>query len=285
MQVTSDGSYAAFTATSRITGYDSHGVEEMYRYNASTGGLVCVSCVPTGDKPTGPVFGSENGLFITTDGRTFFSTADALSPDDTNEAQDVYEYVGGRPQLITQGTGEVTEALCPQCGLGQFSAAGLIGVSADGQDVYFGTYDVLTPQDHNGGNLKIYDARTNGGFNFEPPPPPCEAADECHGNAAGPPPPLAKGTTVDLGDQGNIQDPGKAQRCAKKARAAQRASKHATALRRRATGVQALQRKARQATLAAKRLRKRASQCGGRHQKKRKRSQHKRKHVKRGASK
>ena len=38
------------------------------------------------------------------DGRAFFATSDALVPQDTNGAVDVYEYVDGRPQLITTGT-------------------------------------------------------------------------------------------------------------------------------------------------------------------------------------
>ena len=49
---------------------------------------------------------SQDGLFMTNDGRVFFTTNDALVHTDTNEAQDVYEYVNGRPQLITTGTGE-----------------------------------------------------------------------------------------------------------------------------------------------------------------------------------
>ena len=47
---------------------------------------------------------------MTNDGRAFFATDDALVHGDTNEAQDVYEYVDGRPQLITTGTGETSVA-------------------------------------------------------------------------------------------------------------------------------------------------------------------------------
>ena len=48
---------------------------------------------------------------------------------------------------------------------------GLVGVSADGTDVFFATYDVLVGQDRNGDSIKIYDARTGGGFPFVPPKP------------------------------------------------------------------------------------------------------------------
>ena len=116
---------------------------------------------------------------MTNDGRAFFSTEDALVHGDTNRALDIYEYVDGRPQLITPGTGETRQT-------GGFLASvenspGLLGVSADGTDVYFSTFDTLVRQDHNGLFLKFYDARTGGGFSAPAPPPPCEAADECHG--------------------------------------------------------------------------------------------------------
>ena len=54
-------------------------------------------------------------------------------------------------------------------------------MSADGIDAYFATLEQLVTQDHNGEQIKIYDARTNGGFPSDLPPPNCEAADECHG--------------------------------------------------------------------------------------------------------
>src|SRR5207342_3051476 len=59
---------------------------------------------------------------------------------------------------------------------------GLEGVSADGRDVYFTTFDTLVPQDQNGSFVKIYDARSGGGFEPAPPLAPCVAADECHGS-------------------------------------------------------------------------------------------------------
>ncbi len=74
---------------------------------------------------------------MSNDGRTFFTTTDALVAKDTNDVTDVYEYVDGRPQLITAGTGSSPEQT-------------LSGVTADGVNVYFGTYDTLVSQDHNG---------------------------------------------------------------------------------------------------------------------------------------
>ena len=131
------------------------------------------------------------------DGRTFFATKDSLVPRDKNgEVTDVYEYVGGRPQLISGAlasrdfTGE-SEVL------GLFAkpeTTGLEAVSRDGTDVYFSTFATLVDEDHNGQYVKFYDARTGGGFPQPPVSAPCAAADECHGADSSPPTP----PTVDL---------------------------------------------------------------------------------------
>jgi hypothetical protein len=181
----------------------------MYRYDAEAERILCVSCRPDGTPPIGDVLGSQGGRFITDDGRVFFDTPEPLDPRDTNfrigpegqkEGSDVYEFVDGRAQLITTGTGTGG----PGVGfLAGGSNPGLYGVSADGVDVYFGTTDTLVGQDRNGAQLKFYDARTNGGFPFVPPPAPCAAADECHGPSSSPPARLAGGTSAALGSRGN----------------------------------------------------------------------------------
>ena len=183
IEVSPDGSHMAFLTASRLTPYDNAGHEEMYSYTpppptepSAAGTLLCDSCNPSGAPATAEVFASEDGLFMTDDGRTFFSTSESLVPQDTNEATDVYEYVDGAPHLITPGTG-TAPASSPN---GQ-EVPGLIGVSANGTDVYFSTFDTLIPEDHNGQFLKFYDARTDGGFPQPPPSQPCEAAEECHG--------------------------------------------------------------------------------------------------------
>ncbi len=202
LQVTPDGRYAAFITTSNITAYDSHGYAEMYRYDAEAEEVKCVSCRPDGSAPTGDVLGSEGGRFITDDGRVFFDTTEPLDPRDTNSGpdvlrehagSDVYEFVEGRAQLITTGTGTGVPAQESR------QVPGLYGVSANGADVYFGTFDTLVGQDRNGEQMKFYDARTNGGFAFVPPPAPCAAADECHGPSSSPPSALAGGTGIVLG--------------------------------------------------------------------------------------
>ena len=83
---------------------------------------------------------------MTEDGRTFFSTTESLVPADTNQGSDVYEFVDGRPQLITPGTGTATASDRRQASASVDEVPGLIGVSANGTDVYFSTYDTLSPK-------------------------------------------------------------------------------------------------------------------------------------------
>jgi hypothetical protein len=224
LQVTPDGRYAAFVTTTNVTAYDSHGFAEMYRYDAVSEKVICVSCRPDGSAPIDDVLGSKGGRFISDDGRVFFDTTEPLERRDSNSGvdevgkpagSDVYEFVEGRPQLITTGTGTVGPRNSYASG-----QPGLYGVSADGVDVYFGTYDTLVGQDRNGQQLKFYDARTNGGFPFVPPPAPCAAADECHGPTAPSPAPLASGTAAALGAGGNARKAHKQKKSKQKRRKA-----------------------------------------------------------------
>jgi hypothetical protein len=196
IQVSPDDSHMAFLTASKITSYENAGYLEMYTYEAATGKITCVSCLPTGAPPTSNVEASDNGLFMTNDGRAFFSTADALVPQDTDGIRDVYEYVEGRPQLISAGTGSREVGIT--IAASGLSEVGLIGVSANGTDAYFSTYDTLVGRDRNGAALKFYDARTDGGFSELPPAAPCAAADECAGPGSSSAPPSQNGTGAEL---------------------------------------------------------------------------------------
>jgi hypothetical protein len=198
IQVSPDGSHAAFVTASKLTSYENAGYEEMYSFDPSTGAVECVSCIPTGEPPTANVRASLGGFFMTDDGRPFFSTTDALVPKDTNEGSDVYEFVEGRPQLISTGTGQAYHRAS-----GEIIPLSLMGVSPNGVDAYFSTFDTLVPQDLNGAFVKFYDARAGGGFEFLRPSPPCEAADECHGAGSAPPAPAVITSDGKLGPGGN----------------------------------------------------------------------------------
>ncbi|HEY5976912.1 MAG TPA: fibronectin type III domain-containing protein [Solirubrobacterales bacterium] len=192
VQISPDGDHAAFMTKSRLTSYNNKGFATMYTYDAVTGEMECASCNPSGFPPTTDVLASQSGRFMTNDGQTFFSTKDQLVPRDRNgKIIDVYEYVDGRPQLITTGlagrdfTGgsEVISFLIDP----EFT--GLEAVSRDGTDVYFSTYETLVGADQNGSFVKFYDARAGGGFDESPQLAPCAAADECHGVDSIPPAP------------------------------------------------------------------------------------------------
>ncbi len=194
MQISPDGAHAAMVTRSRMTGYDNKGFAQMYTYDADTGGIQCASCNPTGAPPTTDVVASQGGRFMADDGRAFFSSKEALVPRDQNgRITDVYEYVGGRPQLLTSGLsardftgGSETISL-----LYAPEYTGLEAVSHDGTDVYFSTFETLVSTDHNGQFVKFYNARTGGGFDESPGLAPCAAADECHGvDSSRPRPPV-----------------------------------------------------------------------------------------------
>jgi hypothetical protein len=226
-QISADGQHAAFLTQSRLTGYDNsyydnfgtlRKASEMYVFDAATDEVQCASCNPTGAPPSvlrldppaneegttsADVLASNSGRFITDDGRVAFATADKLSPRDTNEIVDVYEFVGGRPQLIGAGTGD--RDILPKLAIlypGQ--VVGLESISRDGRDLYFSTYDVLVPQDENGPFVKFYDARTGGGFPVQGELLPCEAADECHGETTPPVPTPQVGTGTAYTQPGNV---------------------------------------------------------------------------------
>jgi hypothetical protein len=199
IQVAPDGRHAAFLTDNRLTPNETNGFREMYRYEADNGHMVCVSCMPNGEPPKGDADASLQGLFMSDDGRTFFYSPDPLTAKDTNKLHDVYEYTEGRPQLITTGTSGIDT----QTSLFGSREAGLEGVDATGQDVYFSTFDTIVGQDENGQFLKFYDARVGGGFPFVAPPAPCAAADECHGAGSLPPNPAPIVSGQDLGKGGN----------------------------------------------------------------------------------
>jgi hypothetical protein len=210
-QVAPDGNTAGFVTSSRVTTYDNQGRPMMYLYTPDENRVDCASCRPNGTPPTADTWASQNGLFLTDDGRAFFSTNDAVVVQDTNGANDVYEFVEGKAQLITSGIGPNFEGFAGF--QGSQNGPGLVSVSADGVDVFFATYERLVTQDHNGQEIKIYDARSGGGFPAERPKVECEAADECHGAGSSPPALPADRTSVPL--EGNQKQTAKAKKCKK----------------------------------------------------------------------
>jgi hypothetical protein len=210
-QVTPDGGFAAFPSTLPLTGFNSAGHREIYRYAASTGKLNCASCDPTGVEPTSDSTLASNGLSLTNDGRIFFTTAEPLALRDTDNRQDVYEWeepgAGNcEPSSpnYSRGANECLSLI--SSGTSPFDSI-LLGAGSDGTDAFFFTRDSLAPQDENGPSAKLYDAREHGGFAFKPEPPSCKSSDECHGPGSPPPPP--PDVHVNTGASGNESPPAK----------------------------------------------------------------------------
>jgi hypothetical protein len=164
---TPDGQSIAFLSAASLAGTPG-GVVNLYRYDNAAGVVECASCAADGTSGPGDARideGSQGfGRNITDDGRrVYFETDNAIVPEDTNDASDVYEHVAGSsgPSLVSSGRG---------------SASRYYGNSADGRDVMFLTRQALSPQDRNGHEdaLRLYDAREGGGFPVSTPQPPCQ---------------------------------------------------------------------------------------------------------------
>jgi hypothetical protein len=223
MQITPSGSHMGIVTNSHLTGYDSGERAEMYLFTPDNGRLLCASCRPDGKPPIFDVLASQNGRFLTDDGRAFFTSEDSLVPRDSNGTEDVYEFTQGKPWLITTGVGPNIRGLAGY--LGTTTRPGLINVSANGTDVYFATIDTLVSQDDNGSNIKIYDARTGGGFPAVRIPPNCTAADECHGPVANQPDLPPDRTSANLG-QMKKKKAHKKKHCKKKKKQCKKHHKH-----------------------------------------------------------
>jgi DNA-binding beta-propeller fold protein YncE len=218
-RVSADGGRLVFDSRAPLRGYDNAGEDgrpsvEVFAYEAASGELDCISCNPSGARPSGvreilepykvrwrlhnptdvpaaawiptwehPLHASN---VLSADGsRVFFNSNDALLPRDANGAQDVYEWEApgaGRceessPSYFAQNVGCLYLISSGQSSYeSEFWEA-----SPDGGDVFFTTESSLLPQDP--GSVDLYDARIDGGF-----PQPTEPA-ICEGEACQSPPP------------------------------------------------------------------------------------------------
>jgi hypothetical protein len=156
-----------------LTGYDNTDVStgepdaEVFVYNDVSEELVCASCDPDGERPTGPAsvplqfFHLTEPNSLSDDGsRAFFTTPDALVPEDTNGKLDVYGFSDGRVSLVSSGGGEYGPLVGGR-GVSD-SGATLAGASADGNDVFFATRDRLVARDTDE-HIDMYDSRVDGG--------------------------------------------------------------------------------------------------------------------------
>jgi len=238
-RVSPDGLHAAFTSSAPLTGYDNTDQQsgqadaEVFLYDATSEELHCASCNPSGARPRGADAGEAPLSFwaaakipgwynqahgpraLSDDGeRLYFEAIDPLSPTDTNEVQDVYQW-----QAPGSGTcAESSPTYSPANGgcidllsSGQSPQASfLVDASTEGSDVFFKTTESLWEPDP--GLYDVYDARVGGGF-----PLPPEPKEVCEGNCQSPTPApgaLAPSSSVFVGP-GNVVAKPKPRHCRK----------------------------------------------------------------------
>jgi hypothetical protein len=211
--VSPNGLHLAFTSTAPLTGYDNTiqgtttQASEVFVYDLLSEKLDCASCSPTGARPLGSssVPGWRTPFaqprYIVNGGQLFLQSKDALSSNDTNGKQDVYEFEragtgscsvdspsysaasSGCQYLISSGTSD--------------DASYFVDASSDARDAFVATRERLVPQLDQDTAFDIYDARIGG----SPPaeiPAPCEG-EACLGEGTHPSPSSAAGTPTFAG--------------------------------------------------------------------------------------
>ena len=208
--VSPDGLHATFTSVAPTpSGYDNLDAvsgqpdQEVYRYDAVAGELACVSCNPSGARPSGAeieasiwatariqgweVLGHAPRVISDDGSRVFFESHEALEPADTNSTWDVYQWEEEGKGTCT----ETSETFSPASGgcveliSSGRSAAKSTFLDADpsGDNVFFSTQSSLLGADY--GLNDVYVARVGGGFPTPSQPAPC-AGEACQSPAAPP---------------------------------------------------------------------------------------------------
>ena len=207
-RVTPDGGAVTFLSTAPLTGFDNTDAQsgeadrEVFLYDAGADHLRCVSCNPSGVRPRGKAvfqrfdswtaaqipgasYSLHESHVLSSDGdRLFFESFEGLDPRDTNETQDVYEWLA----LGSGGCEEGDSSFSPEAGgcIALISSgtdprvSKFIDASADGTDVFIRTVADLVPDDSE--YIDIYDARIGGGLasQHQVATPPCEG-EGCRG--------------------------------------------------------------------------------------------------------
>jgi hypothetical protein len=213
-RVTPDGRHMLFSAISGtgLTGYDhgscsiiGGGCRELYVYSADSGTVACASCNPTGAPATAMATDVVRALAgasqtsvhqneaITDDGsRVFFSTAEALVPEDINSRSDAYEYdVASRTvHLLSSGTSTWD--------------SWFLDASANGDDAFFVTNEELVGWDRDQA-YDLYDARGGGGWPEPSPQPEACGESSCRGPLASAPSVLGAPASATLEGAGNLE--------------------------------------------------------------------------------
>jgi hypothetical protein len=168
-RVSPNGRFMVLTSRVALTPYETNGHSELYRYDADTAELDCISCNPSGAPATGDAGLYHHTYFtpivpdfltrpISESGAVFFDSSEALVPADSNGQSDVYEWENGQLSLLSGG---------------QSSSGSYFGdASPDGSNVFLITRQQLVEKDVDT-NTDMYDARVDGGTPKQPTPPAC----------------------------------------------------------------------------------------------------------------
>jgi hypothetical protein len=211
----SNGSDLAFESTRSLTGYNSEGHGELYRYDAVSSTISCMSCSPTGVREGGGKLGvvrfRDSDQFhlgaeadgtpveqvggLSSDGSTvFFAATGPRLPAATNSTEasasvlNVYEWHDGVLSLLSTGTSTGSDEL--------------IGASPNGSNVFFATRSQLVVQDGDHA-VDIYDARVEGGLPAPATPAPCVSLATCRSMTATPPVTVTP-ASVNVSGPGNV---------------------------------------------------------------------------------
>jgi hypothetical protein len=186
-----DGLIVVFTTEAPIAGFnDEGGFKQVFRYDAGSDELGCVSCPPRGVTPTGSASmsnanealneaggtGGSGGIKSVSDDRgvtpngdlVFFDTPDALVPQDRNGVRDVYEWEDGEVFLLSSGQSP--------------RGATFMDSSESGDDVFIATAESLVAGDTDGA-IDAYDVRVP-----RPGDVPLPSAVPCQGDVCQGPP-------------------------------------------------------------------------------------------------
>lgn len=215
-RVSVDGSTAAFVSTAALTGFNNTDAvsgepdEEVFVYDAhGEGRLVCVSCDPSGRRPSGrpqeskPWEGVWTAAWIPTwEGdlyasralsangeRLFFNSFVPLVGRDQNGTEDVYEWErsssrAGCEALDAERYAPAFDGCLSLISSGSSSQdSEFLDADPSGANVFFATGQSLLPQDP--GQIDVYDAREDGGLPTPPiPGPECEGRAACQGQTS-----------------------------------------------------------------------------------------------------
>lgn len=164
--------------------------DQVYVYRYASDQTVCASCSPTGAAPASDALIQELGDKLKLRGTTevghlnhaladdgsklFFSTRNALVPEDTNGHFDAYEYVVSSETLHLLSTGE--------CACDSF----FVEATPSGDSVFIVTSQQLVRIDRDR-NADMYDVRVDGGIAAQNELPPSECqGDSCLAPASAP---------------------------------------------------------------------------------------------------